>query len=148
MHGSNTHTTANCRAYAEKTPRGKVELLKLKMACWSCSKGGHRSIDCTQRKNCAVDSACDKYHDESFHQAHVDAITFHAATVMEKSKVSRSDSCLLQLMRVNSGTSPSIGLNVLWDGGATTSLMIGFENAGFHPVREQSRNHLLGQVDG
>ena len=51
-------------------------------------------------------------------------------------------------MRVNSGTSPSIGLNVLWDGGATTSLIISFENAGFHPVREQSRDHLLEQVDG
>ena len=67
---------------------------------------------------------------------------------MEKSKDSRSDSCLLQLMRVNSGTSPSIGLNVLLDGGATTSLIISFENAGFYPVREQSRDHLLEQVDG
>ena len=70
-----------------------------------------------------VDSACDKYHHESLHQAHVDGITFHAATVMEESKDSRSESCLLQLMIVNSGASPSIGLNIIWDGGAKISLI-------------------------
>ena len=70
-----------------------------------------------------VDSACDKYHHESLHQAHVGGITFHAATAMEESKDSRSESCLLQLMILNSGTSPSIGLNILWDGGAKISLI-------------------------
>ena len=76
-----------------------------------------------KRNRCIVDSACDKYHHESLHQAHVDGITFHATTVMEESKDSKSESCLLQLMRVNSATSPSIGLNVLWDGEATISLI-------------------------
>ena len=100
-----------------------MELLKLKRTCWSCLKGGHQSIDCTQQKRCMVDSACDKYHHESLHQAHVGGITFHAATAMEESKDSRSESCLLQLMILNSGTSPSIGLNILWDGGAKISLI-------------------------
>ena len=39
VHGSNTDTTANYRAYAEKTPQERVELLKLKRGRWSCLKG-------------------------------------------------------------------------------------------------------------
>ena len=108
VHGSNTNTTTNCRAYAEKNSSRKGGVTQIK-------KG---MLVMLKRNRCIVDSAYDKYH-----QAHVDGITFHAATVMDKSKDSKSVSCLLQLMRVNSGTSPSIGLNVLWDGEATISLI-------------------------
>ena len=100
-----------------------MEIFKPKRACWSSMKIGHQSVDCTLQKKCTVDSTCDKYYHESFHQAHVDGIMFHATTVTEETKDSWSDSCLLQLMRVSSGTTPSIGLNILWYGGATISLI-------------------------
>ena len=76
-------------------------------------------------KKCSLDSNCNKYHHESLHQAHVDGITFHATipTQKQQSENEASSICLLQLMKVNSGTSPQIGLNVLWDGSATVSLI-------------------------
>ena len=64
VHDSNTHTTVNCRAYLEKTPVEKIELIKSKRACWSCLKVGHRSADCKIRKKCSLDSNCNKYHHE------------------------------------------------------------------------------------
>ena len=99
-------------------------------------KIGHRSADCTLQKKCMVDSACDKYHYESLHQAHVHRINFHAAAVIEQTKDSLSDSCLSQITTVSSGTSPSIGLNILWDGRTTISL-ITFKKANEKgPVRD------------
>ncbi|CAB3989230.1 RNA-directed DNA polymerase from transposon BS [Paramuricea clavata] len=101
VHSSSMHNTADCRVYQEMAPEGKVQLLKEKRACWSCLKIGHRSIDCRQRKKCNSDD-CSKYH--------------HDADGKE------SGTCLLQVMKIKSAVNAA-PLNVLWDGGATISLI-------------------------
>ena len=68
----------------KKTLTEKVELIKRKKACWSCSETGYRSANCTVRKKCLVDSICIKYHHESFHQAHAEGIIFHAPITNKK----------------------------------------------------------------
>lgn len=50
------------------------------------------------------------------------------ATTNQQSENEAPSNCLLQLMKVRSGTSLRISLNILWDGGATIS-MITFSKA-------------------
>ena len=112
--------TQDCRVYQEKTPQEKINLLKEKRACWSCLKVNHRSIDCMFKKQCTQDG-CVKYHHESLHQAHVQGIAFHS--IFTSTNPRKSDKCLLQLMQVTTGTEKPSKLTVLWDGGATISLI-------------------------
>ena len=125
VHSSSTHNTADCRVYQEMTPEGKVQLLKEKRACWSCLKIGHRSIDCRQRKKCNSDD-CSKYHHDSLHVAHVQGVAFHIPYVSRPNSDAdgkESRTCLLQVMKVKSAVNAAAPLNVLWDGGATISLI-------------------------
>ena len=115
----------NYIAYIEKTPIEMVELMNSKRDCWSCLKVGHWSVNCNIRKKCSLDGSCNKYNHESLHQAHIDRVTFHATTptTNQQSENEAPCNCLLQLMRVRSGTSLQIGVNILRDGGATISLI-------------------------
>ncbi len=109
---------------SKMTPEGKVQLLKEKQACWSCLKIGHRSIDCRQRKKCNSDD-CSKYHHDSLHVAHVQGVAFHIPYFSRPNSDAdgkESRTCLLQVMKVKSAVNAS-SLNVLWDGGATISLI-------------------------
>lgn len=124
VHSSNGHNTTECRVYQDMAPEAKVQLIKEKRACWSCLKIGHRSIDCRQRKKCNSDG-CQKFHHESLHVAHIQGIAFYLPS-LPCSSVDRdsgsSGTCLLQVMKVRSSF-PHAPLNVLWDGGATISLI-------------------------
>lgn len=124
IHNSNNHITADCRVFHEKTPEEKIQLLKEKRACWSCLKSGHRSVDCRSRKRCNVEN-CLKFHHESLHLAHVQGVAFHTPAAATKAGSQRDNNkvsaCLLQVMRVKSLAENT--LNVLWDGGATISLI-------------------------
>ncbi|CAB4039164.1 RNA-directed DNA polymerase from transposon BS, partial [Paramuricea clavata] len=124
VHSSSTHNTADCRVYQEMAPEGKVQLLKEKRACWSCLKIGHRSIDCRQRKKCNSDD-CSKYHHDSLHVAHVQGVAFHIPYFSRPNSDAdgkESGTCLLQVMKIKSAVNAA-PLNVLWDGGATISLI-------------------------
>jgi hypothetical protein len=106
------------------TPEGKVQLLKEKRVCWPCLKIGRRSIDCRQRKKCNSD-VCSKYHHASLHVAHVQGVAFHipySSRPNSDADGKESRTCLLQVMKVKS-TANAAPLNILWDGGATISLI-------------------------
>ena len=68
IHNSNTHSTADCRVFQEKTPEDKIRLVKEKRACWSCSESGHRSRNCKLRERCGIDG-CLKFHHPLLHLA-------------------------------------------------------------------------------
>ena len=122
VHGSNGHTIEDCRTYNDANATEKVKLLKDKRACWSCLKLGHRSVDCNTRKKC-TETGCEKYHHHSLHEANQQGLILHA---VKHNDSNTNDPCLLQLMEIES--SLCTPLNVLWDAGATVSL-ITFEKA-------------------
>ena len=124
IHNSSTHDTADCRVFQEKSPENKILFVKEKRACWSCLKSGHRSANCKLRGRCGIDG-CLKFHHPSLHLAHVQGIAFHTPT-MSKGEIRKDSSqigpCLLQVMKIKSSNDKD-PLSVLWDGGATISLI-------------------------
>ena len=120
VHKTDHHTTAECRAFLGLTSEERVKSIKEARGCWSCLRIGHRSADCRFRKKCDVED-CDRFHHKLLHEAHASGIVFYGATNGTRSNA--KETCLLQLMKVDSTTEPSKPLNVLWDGGSTVSLI-------------------------
>ena len=124
VHSLSTHSTADCRVFQEKSPEDKIRLVKEKRACWSCLKSGHRSMSCRLRERCGIDG-CLKFHHPSLHLAHIRGIAFHTPTTSKdctSQDSSQVNPCLLQVMKIKSSNDKD-PLNVLWDGGATISLI-------------------------
>ena len=118
LHNPASH--AMCTEYLGKTAQEKVQLLKEMRACWCCLKIGHRSSDCRNKAACGIDN-CNWFHHQSLHEAHTAGVGFHM--VMHHSTKDyrqTSDACLLQLMRLYS---KDMELSVLWDSGASISLI-------------------------
>ena len=127
LHKSNSHSTAECNEYERMTPEEKLNILRDKRACWSCLRIGHRFSDCRSKEPCNEDG-CKMFHHRSLHECQTHGFRFHAAIQKGNSKLG-FNACLLQVMSIRakcSGKNPVV--NVLWDGGATLSL-ITFEKA-------------------
>ena len=124
IHRSNSHKTEDCHEFRSMGDEQRVQLLSNSRACWSCLKPFHRSADCYNRTQCGIDG-CKKYHHQSLHEADKAGIEFQGNRVMtarirEKEGGSEIGGCLLQLMNIPSSEG---SLNVLWDSGATVSLI-------------------------
>ena len=126
VHKNNIHATEDCSEYLGKDPVTRVKIVGEAKACWSCLKLYHRSADCRSRRQCGKDG-CTKFHHETLHEAHVNGVDFNSFRniVMMASKGAsegnKNSVCLLQLMSIPVSESQSV--NVLWDGGATVSLI-------------------------
>ena len=96
--------------------------MKENRACYSCLKIEHRSSDCKYKKQCEIDE-CEMYHHQSLHEAHMAGITFHHVKDQIEYVNRYSGQCLLPLMAISSDTIPSKKVDVLWDSGATFSLI-------------------------
>ena len=70
---------------------------------------------------------CEMYHHQSLHEADIAGITFHYVRSqnehVNENKNRYSGQCLLLLMAISSDTIPSRKVNILWDSGATFSLI-------------------------
>ena len=124
FHKSNNHKTEDCRDFLTLSNEERVKLLSEARACWSCLKPFHRSADCRYRKQCDIDG-CRKYHHHLLHEADKAGIDFQGKHVMTTrvSNGGQSDAscgCLLQLMKISSHEGH---VNVMWDSGATVSLI-------------------------
>ena len=125
--GSKEDKSFGCLVHNSSTqmsPEDKILFVKEKRACWSCLKSGHRSMNCKLRERCGNDG-CLKFHHPSLHLAHLQGIAFHMPSTRRGD--TRQDSChvgpcLLQVMKIKSSNAED-PLNVLWDGGATISLI-------------------------
>ena len=120
IHNTGTHETEQCRAYLALNTVEKVNLLKSKRACWSCLQPAHRFADCSAKVSCST-NGCDKNHHSSLHDAHVQGLVFHNITLHQN--MDRPKSCMLQIMKIKVSENPVDHVNVLWDSGASLSLI-------------------------
>ena len=121
LHKGSNHSTEECKAFLEMLPADKIQLVRDNRACFSCLKVGHRAWDCRGKKKCSHDG-CDRHHHESLHEAHANGTVFHTRNDKD-SKRHYHDACLLQLMQIEAGIEHKLPVTVLWDGGATISLI-------------------------
>ena len=119
IHKNAKHGTTDCDAFLNKSIDERIEIVKDNNACWSCLKIGHQSAWCWYRKKCP-ESECNMYHDILLHKDQTEGTALHANPSDLQNSVN-SKSCLLQLMKIP--TSNDQNVNVLWDGGATISLI-------------------------
>lgn len=114
IHKMNNHMTEECREYTTKTPEEKLQVIRNLRACWSCLKVGHKASDCRNRKRCEIDN-CNMFHHPSLHETSV-----NVNTIDTKGESCDNTKCLLQIMKVRSVNG---NLSVLWDSGASVSLI-------------------------
>ena len=119
LHKTSNHWTEECRDYISKTPQEKFEILKTLKACWSCLKIGHRLNDCRNKRVCDI-NGCTMFHHPSLHDI---LAAGRVNTICSNSKDDDrelSTKCLLQIMKIRSNNHD---LSVLWDSGASISLI-------------------------
>ena len=126
VHRENNHPTEVCEEYLAKDPAERVQLIREAGACWSCLKLYHRSAHCRSRRHCGKDG-CTRYHNASLHDAHVQGVDFRSSNMVmmasQESNRKHDKVCLLQLMDIPVSGSNNQSVTVLWDGGATVSLI-------------------------
>ena len=111
---SNSHTTEECRNFTGMDVKTRIQLVRDRKGCWSCLKIGHRSAECGCRKLC--DSpGCGWYHHSLLHEA-----TIAPVHSLDSKFEWASERCLLPLMNIQC---KGKNINVLWDTGATISLI-------------------------
>ena len=143
MHKNNSHGVHECTLFSEKTPEERIRLVKENRACWSCLKIGHKSSFCRSRRRCNEDE-CRGFHNPLLHECHVQGLIFHA-NHQDTIQQSTNGTCLLQLMNVKTINDDSA--NVLWDGGATLSL-ITFKKAKQLKLKGQEIKLAVTKVGG
>ena len=114
LHENANHNTHECDDFIKKAANERIQLVSDNNACWSCLKTGHRSAWCWYRQRCS-EKGCTMYHNELLHSIQTKGTALHTNPNNNKG------SCLLQLMRIP--TNDDKFANVLWDGGATLSLI-------------------------
>ena len=119
-HQNNLHDIYNCPTFLQMTSEERFQIVKDNKICWSCLKPGHKSVFCRKRKRCSEDD-CELNHHKLLHQHETQGSANHYQTSPKQSPQSSKTSCLLQLMKIKTTNSGSV--NVLWDGGATLSLI-------------------------
>ena len=115
IHKSGGHSIENCFSYRRKTAEEKVACIKELSLCFVCLSTGHRLVDCPSKRKCGTEN-CERLHHKSLHEAHSAGLIFHSVVEDE------TDLCLLQIMKVDTSKT-GVSVNVLWDGGATNSLI-------------------------
>ena len=118
LHKTDTHPIQECQTFIETPAAEKIQLVRDHKACWSCLREGHRSTYCRIKRKCNEDN-CQLYHNKLLHECHVEGIAFHASSTDSHHTGDRT--CLLQLMDIKTANNGKA--NVLWDGGATLSLI-------------------------
>ena len=109
----------NVRNYvklAEPTKNGAIMLAdRIRGACWSCLKIGHRLRDCRSRKACG-ETGCTRTHHKTLHEENQEAsVSVTASSCGDP----LSDTCLL-LQRVRTGKGWA---NVMWDNATSLSFI-------------------------
>ena len=126
IHRSDTSPVWACRAYEEKSPKEKVELVRDNIACWSCLRQGHKVSVCRYKRKCEIDNY-KMFHHITLHEADImdnsNAHTSQNATSGTNKTVAQVGLCLIQLMEIQSSLEDRRTVNVFWDTGAAISLI-------------------------
>ena len=140
------HTTEECTNFKAMDIKTRLQIVRDGRGCWSCLKSGHRSATCDQKKICGC-HGCNRYHHCLLHEdsrtgGQVYSLDYRfpnnetrnnqflpsedilqtkePVLSIDSKSTQGSDLCLLPLMNI-----PCKGknLNVLWDTGASISLV-------------------------
>ena len=114
VHKTNSHNVSEGKVYLDSGPEERIKLMKENRVCLSCLKTGHRSIECRNHKECS-EINCNRFHHEAQNKQ---GLAFHSRQV---NGVDTNNVCLLPLMNILS--EHQVPVNLLWDGGATLSLI-------------------------
>ena len=157
LHPQDLHVTSACPQFLEMDIKDRIELVKEKRACWSCLYTGHKSSNCYFKKKCNIDD-CNRRHNKLLHTEEdeeknaVEQPDNQAAICTDKGAAIHtlptrqgSGACLLQLMDIKVNDNGNV--TVLWDGGATVSL-ITFDKANELGLEGEAVNLAVTKVGG
>lgn len=108
FHPNSDHCTDTCNFYLSKSVEERFNLLKDKLACWSCLRVGHRLAECKRRKACG-ENGCKGTHHKTIHMERKNGIASACGDMA-------NSTCLLQIQRVKTNKGWA---NVLWDNAAS-----------------------------
>ena len=104
------------RSQQKTRPSCSLTADRIRGACWSCLKIGHRLRDCRSRKACG-ETGCTRTHHKTLHEENREAsVSVTASSCGDP----LSDTCLLLLQRVRTGKGWA---NVMWDNAASLSFI-------------------------
>ena len=104
------------RSQQKTRPSCSLSADRIRGACWSCLKIGHRLRDCRSRKACG-ETGCTRTHHKTLHEENRGAsVSVTASSCGDP----LSDTCLLLLQRVRTGKGWA---NVMWDNAASLSFI-------------------------
>jgi len=123
LHASNLHDITTCRTFLDMTTEARWDAADDYRVCWCCLKSGHRQAYCYKLRECGKDG-CREHHHTLLHigKKKKEHPASHVTQPADKGP------CLLQIMNVPAGRDGLSHVNVLWDSGATVS-MITFSKA-------------------
>ena len=145
VHKSNGHTAEECNSYANMDAGTRLKLIRENRGCWSCLKLGHMLNSCLNKTTCNVEN-CDQFHHMSLHDAfHVESGFHCSAVVPGDDNDHMTSTSRLQIMKIRSNDTY---LNVLWDTGATISLITFKRTRELRIKRGMMVNLTVGKVGG
>ena len=118
IHEKGMHWTSECKVFLAKPVEERKQLLKMKGACWSCLKPGHRSRDCRRKKTCGKNS-CNERHHPTLHEDKPTTESVRSNEVLGSAiacNTAEGYSCLLQVQKIKSRRG---WVNVMWDSAAS-----------------------------
>lgn len=142
FHPQGIHGTTECRYFLGKEPQERLKLVTDQNACFVCLKKNHHSNNCKNKKACGSYD-CDRFHHPLLHDAQFAEGTISLAS----SNIHNTPNCILQIMPVNVQNNPGNPLTVLWDSGASISL-ITTEKAKELKLRGKATHLTLIKVGG
>ena len=126
VHGNAKHSTYECRNYLAKPVQQRKDVVKDKLACFSCLKPGHRWVQCKKKKECGIDN-CKVFHHRTLHENKRNTPTSEddqeeevSGTTNTCSRISSKTTCLLQIQRIKTHAN---WLNVMWDNASSLSFI-------------------------
>jgi len=123
LHSTNVHEIAECRTFLDMSTEARWDAVDDYRVCWCCLRSGHRQARCFRLRDCGKDGCKEKHHPLlHFGKKTKEHLASHITQPTDKGP------CLLQIMKVRAGFNGFANANVLWDSGATVS-MITFSKA-------------------
>ena len=109
-----------------KPVQQRKDVVKDKLACFSCLKPGHRCVQCKKKKECGIDN-CKVFHHRTLHENKRNTPTGEddqeeevSGTTNTCSRISSKTTCLLQIQRIRTHAN---WLNVMWDNASSLSFI-------------------------
>ena len=118
LHSTNIHDITECHTFLDMTTEARWDAVDDYRVCWCCLKPGHRQAYCYRLRECGKDGCKENHH--TLLQIGKKTKEHPASHVTQPAD---KGPCLLQIMKVRAGCNGFANANVLWDSGATVSMI-------------------------